>query len=320
MKKIVYMTPSAPVLREQMLSLVPAGFRLEFALQTDQAYHQALLDDAHYVFIAGSRLSRYLIEHAWQLKMIQKWGIGVDKIDVQAAKEQGIPVYITSGANAQQVAEHTVMLMLATLRKLTFAQKAMRAQQWVNAELRTTCMQLTGKTVGLYGFGNIAQQVAKQLMGFDVDLMYHSRQRASPELERKYRARYVDVPTLFAQSDVLSLHAPYKSETFEVINRHSLAQMKPTAVLINTARGELINDADLVEALKNEQLFGAGIDVFIEEPPPVDHPFFALDNVVMTPHSGASVKEVVDRVIEHGFRNIRLFDAGLALDPMDRIV
>ena len=315
MKKIVYMTPSAPVLREQMLSLVPAGFRLEFALQTDQAYHQALLDDAHYVFIAGSRLSRYLIEHASQLKMIQKWGIGVDKIDVQAAKEQGIPIYITSGANAQQVAEHTVMLMLATLRKLTFAQKAMRAQQWVNAELRTTCMQLTGKTVGLYGFGNIAQQVAKQLMGFDVDLMYHSRQRASPELERKYRARYVDVPTLFAQSDVLSLHAPY-----EVINRHSLAQMKPTAVLINTARGELINDADLVEALKNEQLFGAGIDVFIEEPPPVDHPFFALDNVVMTPHSGASVKEVVDRVIEHGFRNIRLFDAGLALDPMDRIV
>jgi len=314
------MTPSAPVLREQMLSLVPAGFRLEFALQTDQAYHQALLHDADYVFIAGSRLSRYLIEHAPQLKMIQKWGIGVDKIDVQAAQEQGIPVYITSGANAQQVAEHTVMLMLATLRKLTFAQQAMRAQQWVNAELRTTCMQLTGKTVGLYGFGNIAQQVAKQLMGFDVDLIYHSRQRAPVELERQLRARCVDVPTLFAQSDVLSSHAPFNTETFEVINRHSLAQMKPTAVLINTARGELINDADLVEALKNEQLFGAGIDVFIQEPPPVDHPFFALDNVVMTPHSAASVKEVVDRVIEHGFRNIRLFDAGLALDPMDRIV
>jgi len=320
LKKIVYMTPSAPVLREQMLKWVPAGFRLEFALQTDQAYHQALLEDADYVFIAGSRLSGYLIEHAPQLKMIQKWGIGVDKIDIAAAKAKGIPVFITSGANALQVAEHTVLLMLSTLRKLTYAQKAMRAQQWVNAELRTTCMQLTGKTVGLFGFGNIAQQVAKQLRGFDVEVIYHSRQRATPALEQEFQARYVDMPTLLSQSDVLSLHAPYKPETFEVINRETLSQMKPTAVLINTARGELINDADLVEALKSERLFGAGIDVFIEEPPPVNHPFFELDNVVMTPHTAASVREVVDRVIEHGFRNIRLFEEGVALDPMDRIV
>ena len=96
--------------------------------------------------------------------------------------------------------------------------------------------------------------------------------------------------------------------------------MKPSAVLINTARGELIKDVDLVDALQNGRLFGAGIDVFIQEPPPVDHPFFALDNVVMTPHSGASVQEVVDRVIEHGFNNIHLFDQGLPIDPADRIV
>jgi D-3-phosphoglycerate dehydrogenase len=320
LKKILYMTPSAPVLREQMLRWVPEGFVLEFALQTDQDYHQALLEDADYVFIAGSRIGRYLMQHAPRLKMIQKWGIGVDKIDVEAAKDLGIHVYITSGANALQVAEHTLLLMLATLRKLTYAQKAMRAQQWVNAELRTTCMQLTGKTVGLYGFGNIAQQVAKQLRGFDVELIYHSRRRAAPEIEQQCAARYVDSETLFSQSDVLSLHAPYNAQTFEMINRSTLSLMKPSAVLINTARGELIKDVDLVDALQNGRLFGAGIDVFIQEPPPVDHPFFALDNVVMTPHSGASVQEVVDRVIEHGFNNIHLFDQGLPIDPADRIV
>lgn len=320
MRKIVYMTPSAPALREQMLKFVPPGFKLEFALQTEQTYHLELLQDADYIFIAGSRLDRTLIENAPRLKMIQKWGIGVDKIDLNAAKDTAIPVYITSGANAVQVAEHTLLLMLATLRKLTYAQKTLRAQQWVNAELRTTCMQLSKKTVGLYGFGNIAQQVAKQLMGFDVDVIYHSRNRASPQIEQTYRARFVDVPTLLAQSDVLSLHAPYTEETFEVINQATLSQMKPTAVLINTARGELIKEEDLVFALQNNRLFGAGIDVFIQEPPPMDHPFFKLDNVVMTPHSGASVQEVVELIIEHGFNNIRLFEDGLPLDPTDRIV
>ena len=319
LKKIVYLTPSAPVLREQMLRWVPAGFELVFALQTDADHHLELLKDADYIFIAGSRLSRYLIEHAPRLKMIQKWGIGVDKIDVAAAQDRGIAVYITSGANDVQVAEHTLLLMLATLRKLTYAQKAMQAQQWVNAELRTTCMQLSGKTVGLYGFGNIAKQVAKQLKGFDVQLLYYSRHQARPEIEQQYGVRYVDAQSLFAQSDVLSLHAPYTSETFEMINDSTLSLMKPSAVLINTARGELIRDADLVHALQTQRLFGAGIDVFVQEPPPVDHPFFALDNVVMTPHSGASVQEVVDRVIEHGFNNIRLFDLGLPLNPADRV-
>ena len=157
------MTPSVPALREEMRALLPLGFEIEFAQANTKDCHRLLLADADYVFLGASYLDKELIESAPKLKLIQKWGIGVDKIDLNAAKSRGIPVAITNGSNASQVAEQAMLLILATLRRLTYAQKTFRAGQWVNAELRTTCFQLTNKTVGLFGFGNIAKQLAKQL-------------------------------------------------------------------------------------------------------------------------------------------------------------
>ncbi len=319
LKKIAFLTPSLPSLRIQMQELLPEGFSIDFAAANERECHRAILKDADYVFLGASYLDEDLIQSAPRLKMIQKWGIGVDKIDLKAAAKRGIPVAITNGSNAAQVAEHALLLMLATLRKFSYAQKSFYAGKWINTELRTTCLQLTGKTVGLFGFGNIARQVAKQLQGFDAQIIYYSRRQAAPEIERQYNASYVDFETLLKQSDILSLHAPYNDQTREIIQRESLMMMKPTAIIINTARGELIEEAALVQALQEQRIFGAGLDVFVNEPPSMTNPLFSLDNVVLTPHAAASVKEAVTKIVQHGFHNIACFEKGQALDPADLV-
>ena len=318
-KKIVFLTPSVPALREEMRALLPLGFEIEFAQANTKDCHRLLLADADYVFLGASYLDKELIESAPKLKLIQKWGIGVDKIDLNAAKSRGIPVAITNGSNASQVAEQAMLLILATLRRLTYAQKTFRAGQWVNAELRTTCFQLTNKTVGLFGFGNIAKQLAKQLKGFDVDIIYYSRTKVTPSVEKEFGVRFVEFKELLQQSDVLSLHAPLNENSRNIISHETISLMKPSAIIVNTARGELIDEVALTSALKEGKLFGAGLDVFHNEPPQISNPLFALDNVVLTPHAGASVKEAVTRIVQHGFSNIAKFDQGLELDPADLI-
>jgi len=318
-KKIVFLTPSLPILRAEMQSLLPSGFTIEFAEVNEKECHRELLKDADYVFLGASYLDADLIQGATQLKMIQKWGIGVDKIDVQAAKAKNIPVAITNGSNAAQVAEQAVLLMLATLRRLSYAQKSFMAGKWPNTELRTSCLQLTGKTVGLFGFGNIARQVAKQLQGFDAKIIYYSRTRVAIEIEQTFKAEYVDFDTLLRQSDVLSLHAPLNAQTRDIISNEALQKMKQSAIIVNTARGELIEEPALVQAIKEQRIFGAGLDVFVNEPPQIDNPLFSLDNVVVTPHAGASVKEAVTKIVQHGFNNIARFERGQPLDPADLV-
>jgi len=320
MPKIAFLTPTMPALRQEMISYLPPGFKIEFAQKNDKNTHREVLQGADYVFIGATWLDDELMASSPQLKMIQKWGIGVDKIDIEAARLRGIPVAITNGANAGQVAEQAILLMLASLRRLAYAQKSLLAGQWVNAELKTTCFQLSDKTVGLFGFGNIAKKVAQQLSGFNVRLIYYSRQRASEEDESKYCAEYVDPDVLFSQSDVLSLHAPLNAQTHQIVNQKTLSKMKSSAIIVNTARGELIHEGDLVHAIRHQHIFGAGLDVFDHEPPDMSNPLFTLDNIVVTPHAGASVKEAVTSVIQHGLRNITLFEKGLALDERDWIV
>jgi D-3-phosphoglycerate dehydrogenase / 2-oxoglutarate reductase len=318
-KKIAFLTPTVPALREEMRSLLPDGFAIDFAQTNTKECHRQLLVDADYVFLGASYLDRELIEGAPKLKFIQKWGIGIDKIDVQAAKDRGIPVAITNGSNSAQVAEQTILLMLATLRRLSYAQKAFRAGQWPNAELRTTCLQLSQKTVGLFGFGNIAKQVVKQLQGFDVNILYYSRTKLSSSIENQFGVEYVNFDQLLKRSDVLSLHAPLNEDTRNIISAQALAQMKSSAIIVNTARGELIDENALTQALQSGHLMGAGLDVFQNEPPDIQQALFHLDNVVVTPHAGASVKEAVTKIVQHGMRNIAHFDQGLDLDPADII-
>jgi D-3-phosphoglycerate dehydrogenase len=268
----------------------------------------------------GTYVTADLIARAPQLKLIQKWGIGVDKIDLEAARRGGVTVAITAGATSIPVSEHTLMLMLATSRRLPLAHRSLQEGKWIATELRTVCSMLDGKTVGLFGFGNIARFVAKRLSGFDVKILYHSRRRVAPEIESQFRAEYVDFDTLLAQSDLLSLHAPLATETRQLFNRVTFNKMKRGAILINTARGELIDEADLIDALRTGQLSGAGLDTFSGEPPSASNPLFHMDQVVATPHSAGGVFDNVPHIVGHMFRNIKQFHQSQPLDAADIIV
>jgi D-3-phosphoglycerate dehydrogenase len=270
--------------------------------------------------VGANNIDADLIKSAPNLKMIQKWGIGVEKIDLEAARDNNIMVAITSGANSLPVAEHTIMLMLASLRRLPLAHNSVVQGQWIAPKLRSICNQLEGKTVGLFGFGNIAQAVAKRLAGFNVRILYCSRNPIDVAIERDLGVTRVDFETLLAQSDILSLHAGLNASTKNIIDAAALEKMKPSAILINTARGALIDEVALVEALQSGRLCGAGLDTFCIEPLQKDHPLLHLDQVVLTPHSGASVSEVVAKIGAHAMNNIQRFEQGLPLDPADIVV
>ena len=310
----------AEVTLEAVRSLMPARCTIAFAQTSSKAEQSKLLADADVVMIAGTFIEGDVIRQAPRLKMIQKWGIGVDKIDLAAAKERNILVSITSGATSVPVSEHTLMLMLAVSRRLPLAHRSLGQGGWIATELRTVCSKLDGKTVGLFGFGGIAQHVAKRLKGFDVEVIYHTRNRVAPEIEDQLQARYVDFETLIAQSDILSLHAPLSEQTFHRFNADTFAKMKRGAILINTARGELIDEPALIQALQQGQLSGAGLDTFEAEPPSADNPLLHMDQVVATPHSAGGVYDNLPNLVGHMFRNIELFQRGLPIPEIDIVV
>ena len=317
---IAFLTPMAPVTLEAVRRLLPPACTIAFAQTSTKAEQITLLADADVVMIAGTFIEGDVIRQAPRLKMIQKWGIGVDKIDLLAAKERNVLVAITSGATSIPVSEHTLLLMLAVSRRLPLAHRSLGQGQWMAADLRTVCSKLDGKTVGLFGFGGIAQQVAKRLKGFDVDVMYHSRTRVASDIEARLQARYVDFDTLVANSDILSLHAPLSPQTHHRFNADIFAKMKRGAILINTARGELIDEPALIRALQQGQLSGAGLDTFEAEPPSAENPLFQMDQVVVTPHSAGGVYDNLPNLVGHMFRNIELFQRGLPIPEADLVV
>ena len=317
---IAFLTPMAPVTLEAVRQLLPPACTIAFAQTSTKAEQLKLLADADVVMIAGTFIEGDVIRQAPRLKMIQKWGIGVDKIDLLAAKERNVLVAITSGATSIPVSEHTLLLMLAVSRRLPLAHRSLGQGQWMAADLRTVCSKLDGKTVGLFGFGGIAQQVAKRLKGFDVDVMYHSRTRVASDIEARLHARYVDFDTLVANSDILSLHAPLSPQTHHRFNADIFAKMKRGAILINTARGELIDEPALIRALQQGQLSGAGLDTFEAEPPSAENPLFQMDQVVVTPHSAGGVYDNLPNLVGHMFRNIELFQRGLPIPEAELVV
>ncbi|MDW8070209.1 MAG: phosphoglycerate dehydrogenase [Anaerolineae bacterium] len=243
---------------------------------------QELLPGCH-GFIAGlDEIDRAAIEAATELKVIARYGVGVDNVDLAAARERGIVVTNTPGANAGAVAELTIGLMLALARSIPQANAALRA----GTATRVEGFSLEGKTVGLLGLGAIGKQVARRLQAFGCTVLAYD-----PVPDRSFAERYgvmlCSQDEVVARSDFLSLHLPALPETYGMVNATFLAQMKPGAFLINTARGELIDEAALLEALRSGHLRGAALDVFATEPPPPDHPLLALPQVIATPHIGA---------------------------------
>jgi phosphoglycerate dehydrogenase-like enzyme len=229
---------------------------------------------------AHAKFTDHVLAACPRLRLISIWGTGTDNVDLTACRTRGVAVTNTPGVNAHAVAEHTVGLMLAITRRIPSMDRETRAAQWPRAQL----VQIEGKTVGLIGLGAIGGRVAQLLAPFGVHLLATTY---GPDGGRaaKAGARHVPVETLLRESDIVSLHLRLSADTQSYLGRDRLALMKPTAFLINTARGAVVDEKALYEALRDKKIAGAGLDVFEEEPPAPDNPLLKLDNVVLTAHT-----------------------------------
>lgn len=321
-QKIVWLQVLNPAVKAEANKALPEGFEVVYPTSsTDTEEHDRLIEEADYLITQSIYVTGEQLKRAKHLKMIQKYGIGVDKIDCKAAEELNIPVCITAGANSVPVSEMAIGLMLAVNRRIPYVDKAVRAGQWPKAEMRAQCYMLQGKTIGLVGIGNIAKQVAKRLSGFDVkEIVYYDIFRLSEEKEQELHVRYAPLDELMAVSDVISIHVPLTDETRGMISAERIGMMKPTAILINTARGFIIDQDALIDALREKKIRGAGLDAFEEEPLSADSPLLALENLVLTcHHAGSVIDNVLPRAI-HAYGNIEKFSRGEAIDPRDIIV
>ena len=252
-------------------------------------------------------ITEAMLAAAPKLRFLQVAGVGVDHVDLDAARRLGITVANVAGANAVSVAEHVVMAILALMRGLVAAHEAMRAGDWPLPRWMATARDLAGRTVGIVGMGRIGREVATRLLPFGVALLYHDVRRLSAPDEDALGVTYASLDDLLASSDVVTLHLPLTPETRNLLDRERLGRMKPGALLVNTARAELVDEAALVEALASGRLGGAAIDVFAPEPPPPDHPLRRLPNVLLTPHGAGVTAEAQERIAQGALTNVLRF-------------
>ena len=267
-----------------------AGFEVDIrpGLEPDQL-RAAVAECEGMVVRSAVRVTAELLAAASRLKVVGRAGAGVDTIDVAAARDRGIAVLNTPGQNANAVAELVLGHMLALARRLMPAHAALAAGRW--EKTRFSGVELAGKTLALVGFGAVGRRLAALARGFEMDVLVYDP-LVAPEAIAGAGARPVGWTELLAAADYLSLHLPLTGETRGLISREVIFNsLKPGAVLINCARGGLVDEAALAEALASGRLGGAGLDVFENEPPDAGHPLLALENVVVTPHLGASTAE-----------------------------
>ena len=258
---------------------------------------------------AHARFTDRVLAACPRLRLISIWGTGTDNVDLAACQARGVAVTNTPGVNAHAVAEHTLALMLAAGRRIPAMDRDVRAGQWPRGLL----VQLEGRTLGLIGLGAIGRRVAALAHPFGMRLLAATH---GPDHGRAAAvgARHVAVEELLREADFVSLHLRLSAETREYLGRARLALMKPTAFLINTARGGLVEKAALVEALRAGRLAGAALDVFPEEPIPAGDPILDLPNVVLTPHNGGMTREVIDEGLLRAVENIERFRQGTPRD------
>ncbi|GEK28386.1 NAD(P)-dependent oxidoreductase [Furfurilactobacillus siliginis] len=260
---------------------------------------QAAVTDADILITAlSTQVDAAIIEHAPNLKLIANYGAGFNNIDVTTARAHNIPVTNTPGVSTTSTAEVTVGLVLSIMHRMAEGNRLMRGEGFDGwAPLFFLGHELAGKTVGIIGLGSIGQAVAKRLKAFDMTILYTQRHQLPAAEEQALSATYVDQATLLQSSDIVTVHLPLLPATKHLIDADALAQMKDTAYLINAARGPIIDEAAVLQALTTNQLAGAALDVYEAEPNVADA-FKHLDNVVLTPHIGNATVEARDAMGE----------------------
>jgi len=282
------------------------GLRVAICPVADRARYRTQLADSEVLWHLLDPVSDAVLEAAPALRLVQKIGVGVNTIDLESARRRGVAVCNMPGTNTQAVAEMTLLLILAALRRVARLDAATRAGEgWrLPAEVQDRYGEVRGRTVGLVGYGAVPDRLAPMLAAMGARVLFASR---SPKPDAAGERRPLDA--LLRESDVVSLHLPLTAETKRLIDAAAIARMKPGAVLVNTARGALVDEAALAEALARGHLGAAGLDVFEAEPVLADSPLLDLDNVVVTPHVAWLTQETMERSLAVAAENCRRLGA-----------
>ena len=310
MERIVIMGPFNEAMREALRQAIPGGkYELVFTGEMDQA----LLNSADYIILRTLSLRKEQIAALERTRLIQRWGAGFDTVDIEAAGKKGIQVAVTAGMNATPVSEMALALTLAVYRNLVPLTNDVMGDVWSREQYSKRSYTIFGKTVGVYGGGNIGKKVIRLFKAFGAEVIYYDPYRMPEAMEQELGVSYVTLETLLQRSDILTLHAPLTQETERFINADTLSQMKDGAVLINTAREELIDYPAVAQALESGKLLGAGFDA-VEEPFLKENPFKGMKNVVMTAHLGGNTVDNAVHMARRCAEQIQAVSAGIRLE------
>jgi len=317
MAKVVITVPKARY--EQFGVIIPEKWDVTFVPKpyTDEELIQAVKTADYLLVGSGDRVSKEVINACSNLKLIQTEGVGFDKVDGQAAREKGIYLCNNKGVNARSVAELTIGLILAGLRRIALADRQFRHDGFITANTDHLTMgshELTDKLIGFVGMGDIAKEAAKRLDGWGCRFAYYDVFRLKEDVEKEYHVEYMEFDDLVKACDVISMHVPVVPETIGMLGKEQFAAMKKSALVINTARGEVIDQDALVWALENDEIYGAALDVLTPEPIPQDAPIMnmskkAMDKLTLTPHIGGTSNEAFTTMLIKSLENItRMMD------------
>ena len=284
--------------------ITPSGFELAVVAARSQEYKDALKDSLYLVGFVDSLVDDELFETGPNLKLIQLLSAGYDRADIEAARKAGVPIANNGGANSVAVSEHAVLLMLAVSRQLVRQHTSVAAGNWRGNETPRV-HELRNKTLGIVGLGTIGKKTARLAAAFGMNIIYYDIARLAEHEEDAIGVRFRLLKELLRESDLISLHTPLNDTTRQLIGAEELSLMKESAILVNTARGPVINEAALYDALTEGKILAAGLDVFDQEPPQPDNPLFKLDNVILSAHlAGPTFESNIARV-RNAFDNVQ---------------
>ncbi len=316
--KVAYITTRPPGEQEKILAAAPQGFTVDVIdprIPEDELVAKALPYD-FLLLQAAPPVPPRLIREAPRLKLVQLTSQGFDRVPVKLAAERGIPVANNGGANATACAEHAVMLMLAVYRRLPGMMDLARNEREhfieERARLANYCRVLAGKRVGIIGLGNQGRRVARIVTAFEAEAVFYNHRPVPDEVIKSLQVQPLDFEELLMTSDIVTLHVPLNEETAGMIGARQLEIMKPSAILVNVSRGRVVDEEALVRALSQGRIAGAGLDVFVKEPPKVDNPLLHMVNVVATPHMAGADSEEFDSRVRATWENISRVWSGLA--------
>lgn len=307
--KIIVACPSANVI-ELARGMAPAGFETIVAQAGDPMIEEHLGDASYFACYPNVDMGPSFHAKAPKLKLIQLLSAGFDAVDTEAAKAAGVPVCNNGGANAISVSEHAILLMLAVARRLIWQHENVRSGRWRGNGPAPQMFELANKTLGIVGLGNIGKKTARLAKAFGMNVVYYDIRRLSEDEEDQLGVRFRVLREILRESDFISLHVPLNDCTKHMIGKMQLEEMQPHAILVNTARGPVIDEKALYDHLAEGKIFGAGLDVLDQEPPPADNPLFALDNVVLTAHFAGPTSDNHTSRFRNAFDNFQRVERG----------